>query len=123
MQNYKTIEKQLKEKQLKARSKWETWVIEYALEMVEMLQAEKIEATKENLLNGADDWNQASEWWCYLIYDLGIAERLATKSEIKKLTRKNGGIRKPNKNEFWLDTQARALTQASRLVLRLSRNN
>lgn len=52
-----------------------------------------------------------------LIYDQDIANRLATPSEIKRVTRKDGSLRKPNASEEWLDTQARALYQASRRAM------
>lgn len=45
----------------------------------------------------------------YDIYDRDIAKRLSNPTELKKT---NNGLRKPNKNEEWLDTQARALYQA-----------
>ena len=65
------------------------------------------------LLNGADDWKQYSWGGCSFIYDGQIAENLATPSELK---RTDDGRLKPNKNEEWLDTQARALYQAFRLI-------
>lgn len=62
------------------------------------------------MLNGADSWIQYSWGGCSLIYDGDIAERLCSPSELKKT---RNGERKPNGNEEWLDTQARALYQAS----------
>ena len=46
-----------------------------------------------------------------------IAKRLGT-SELKK---SKNGENKPNSREEWLDTQARALTQAERLIIRLAK--
>jgi hypothetical protein len=99
-------------------SKWSTGVQEYAEELQEFLKENNLEATKENLLNGASDWSQYSYGGSSLIYDYDIAERLATPSEIKSRTRKDGSFNQmANANESWLDVQARALYQASRKVL------
>jgi hypothetical protein len=100
-------------------SKWKQGVNEYAEELLEFLEENNLEATKENMLNGASDWAQASYGGSWLIYDYDIAERLATPSEIKSRTRKDGSFNSmANANESWLDVQARALYQASRKVLR-----
>jgi hypothetical protein len=101
----------------KARSAWKRGVKDYALEMVESAE---IELTPENakaaLLNGAKDWSQYSHGGCAAIYDADIAERLCTPSELKK---KKGGDLQPNTRENWLDVQARAISQAFRLINRL----
>ena len=69
------------------------------------------------LLNGADNWAQYSWGGCSFIYDGYIADRLCTPSEWKKT---NGGLRRPNKNELWLDVQARALRQAAWMLWNLT---
>ena len=109
-----------------ARSAWGRGVKEYALELLEELEmaindgyfyAEDIEAPallRRQLLNGASDWNEYSWGGCSLIYNQDIAERLCTVSELAKT---RNGSRKPNATEEWLDTQARALFQAERLIL------
>jgi hypothetical protein len=96
------------------RSAWKRGVKAYALEMVEEL-AEQLDPTysPEKLLNGAKDWNEYSCGGSALIYDADIAERLCSPSELKRT--KNGN-NQPNKNEQWLDVQARALRQAARLI-------
>lgn len=100
-------------------SKWTTGVNEYAEELKEFLAENNLEATKENMLNGADDWHMYSYGGSALIYDEDIAERLATPSEIKSRTRKDGSLNQnANARETWLDVQARALYQASRKILR-----
>ena len=117
------IYKKIEEK--KCRSAWGRGVKEYALELVEEL-GESIDGgwhrdedlaspkiVEKMLLNGAQDWKQYSWGGCSLIYDQDIAERLCNKTELK-LTK--GGLKDPNKRERWLDTQARALTQASWIV-------
>jgi hypothetical protein len=99
-------------------SEWTNGVNEYAEELKQFLADEKLEATKENMLNGADDWKQYSYGGNALIYNDDIAERLATPSEIKHQTRKDGLSSMANASETWLDVQARALNQACRKVLR-----
>ena len=99
-------------------SKWKTGVREYAAELREFLEENKLAATEENLLNGARNWKEYSYGGSSLIYDWDIAERLATPSEIKSCTRKDGSLRDANKHETWLDVQARALFQAAQLVVR-----
>lgn len=100
-------------------SKWNDGVNEYVAELQEFLEENNLEATKENMLNGASDWSQASYGGSWLIYDEDIAERLATPSGIKSRTRKDGSLNQmANARETWLDVQARALYQASNRVLR-----
>jgi len=98
----------------KHRSAWDKGVLVYALELVEDLEYEGLTATKKNMLNGADTWEQFSYGGSSLIFDADIAERLCTPSEYKK---KKEGDLPPNGSETWLDTQARALHQACNRVL------
>ena len=109
-------------KREKARSAWARGVKEYALELLDNLaegikggwvdecDIESPKLLEKALLNGASDWNQYSWGGCALIYDSDIAERLCTPSELKKT---HNGKRRPNPSEEWLDTQERALFQAS----------
>lgn len=111
----------------KTRSAWKRGVKVYALEMLDGLEEaidggyfdrEDLEAprmVKRALLNGADSWDQYSWGGCALIYNWEIAERLCNPSELKKT---RGGERRPNSREEWLDVQARALYQASRMIYR-----
>lgn len=101
------------------RSAWSRGVHAYAVELVESLD-DSADLSNENLLNkgilnGADDWQQYSEGGCALIYDADIAERVCSPSELKRC---KSGERAPNSRENWIDCQARALFQASRLVHR-----
>lgn len=104
----------------KARSAWDRGVQLYALELVENLESldgddlESVQMVKKALLNGASNWSEYSWGGCSLIYNNDIADRLCTPSELKKT---RNGERKPNAREEWLDTQARALYQASRMVV------
>lgn len=104
------------------RSAWSRGVHAYAVELVESLDdsADLSNGTLLNkeLLNGADDWQQYSEGGGALVYDADIAERLCSPSGLKRC---KNGERQPNSRESWLDCQARALFQASRLVHRAFR--
>lgn len=107
-----------------ARSAWAKGVKFYAEwifeEQVDKLQGGYItlswllNSTEKDLLNGAKDWKQASWGGCFEIYNGEIAENLCAPSELK---RTKGGELPPNSREEWLDVQARALFQASNLVL------
>lgn len=99
---------------VKARSKWEEGVQQYANMLLDNFTEyveynNNIEFNEETLLNGATDWRHYAYSGCGLIYDEAIVETLCTKSELKK---KKGGLLPPNRNETWLDVEARALYQA-----------
>lgn len=110
---------------LNCRSAWRRGVRVYALELLEELEehytygyiADDVftdgKKLEEALLNGADNWKQYSWGGCSLIYNSDIAERLCTPSELK---RTRGGERRPNRNEEWIDCQARALYQAAGMI-------
>ena len=115
MKSITEIEKTIQEQN--PRSAWGKAVKDYALELleeaphnVEYGSAQSLEA---DLLNGAQDWKQYSWGGCSLIYDADIAARVCTPSELK---RTRGGELRPNSEEEWLDTQARALHQACHLI-------
>ena len=97
------------------RSAWGRGVKTYALELLEGLEGEY---NASALLNGAENWRAFSYGGCALIYDADIAARLCNPSEFK---RKNGGCLPPNSRETWLDVQARALSQAARLIAKNSK--
>lgn len=102
-----------------ARSAWSRGVKVYALELLEDWETSGRDyLTEANMMNGARDWAEYSWGGSSLIYDADIAERLCTPSELK---RTRGGERRPNAWEEWLDTQARALFQAARLVMKAAR--
>jgi hypothetical protein len=96
------------------RSAWGRAVKSYALELLDSLDGEYRAAA---LLNGAENWKAYSFGGCSLIYDAEIAERVCSPSELK---RKRGGELAPNAMESWLDCQARALSQAARLIARIA---
>ena len=99
----------------KATSAWSKAVKAYALELMDDLEGD---FTQAKLLNGAENWKAYSVGGCTLIYDEDIAERLCSPSAFK---RSNLGANPPNKDESWLDCQARALSQASRLAAKCAR--
>lgn len=113
-----------------ARSAWARGVKEYAAELLEGLEEATLggwfdlddlaspKLVSRALLNGASDWEQYSWGGSALIYDEDIARRLCSPSELK---RTHDGERRPNACEEWLDTQARALFQASALLRRIIR--
>lgn len=109
-----------------AKSAWARGVNDYALELLDNFQEwadyEGEELTlggasysdfEEMALNGAENWQKYSWGACSLIYNEDIARRLCSPSELKK---NNNGQRCPNHFEQWLDTQARALSQAARAL-------
>ena len=100
----------------KARSAWKAGVIKYAFDILDNI--DDVEVTEKILLNGAKNWHQYSEGECALIYDVDICHRLCTPSEVKKT---RNGERRPNKQENWLDVQARALYQAAHLIMKIKR--
>lgn len=103
-------------------SAWQKGVNEYAAELKrgfkENYPGQKM--TEEKLLNGARDWKEYSYGGNSLIYNQDIAKRLSNPSELK---RTKGGLNRPNKNEEWIDTQTRALFQASRKLLEQERKS
>lgn len=106
------------------RSAWNKGVKEYALELLDDLE-DTIAYTGETpcnasmlekaMLNGARSWTEYSWGGCSLIYEGFIASRLCTATELK-LTK--NGQKRPNRSEMWHDVQARALHQASSLIVR-----
>ena len=108
-------------KAVKCRSAWNKGVKVYAYMLLDNIFSYSdykaitdCKSLHEELLNGAKNWHQFS-WGGYaLIYDEDIAETLCSPSKLKKC---KNGILRPNKEEQWLDTQARALFQAERLIM------
>ena len=103
-------------------SKWAQGVNEYKAELLEAYYEAKahdssLELTERALLNGAADWKAYSLGGTSLIYDADIAERLATPSEIKRRTLKDGLSSWASPTEQWLDVQARALYQAAQQII------
>lgn len=121
MRTIEEIRKELENRQV--RSAWDKGVTEYALDLLDNLKEyrdydhrdHKVDAAavEKEMLNGVSDWKQYSYDGNALIYDGDIAKSLCSPSEYKKV---NGGEHRPNSSEQWLDVQARALSQACRLI-------
>lgn len=120
MASLKQIKNELDNK--KIRSAWNRGVLLYALELFDNIEEHSKFTGLSNydavslykiMLNGAKDWHEYSYGGCSLIYDTDIAEQLCNPTELK---RTDNGNKQPNKNETWLDVQARALNQACHLI-------
>lgn len=103
------------------RSAWDRAINLYAFEILESVALRIVkeapssrEWVRRIALNGAASWSAYSWGGCSLIYTRQIARRLCSPSEFK---RKKEGDRRPNASEDWLDTQARALSQACHFQL------
>lgn len=109
-------------------SKWRKGVYAIAIDRLDEMD-DNTKITWHTLLNGAlwDDkeanfdniisaCNTYAWGGCGLVYDVDIADLLATKSEAYY---SNGNLKgRPNKSEQWLDLYARAIFQAFRLIIR-----
>ena len=105
---------------LKTRSAWANGVKCYAFDLLNQFnefcsydQQHAPEFSEKTLQNGAASWLQYAEGGCGLCYNCAIAERLCTPTELK---RTKGGARNPNSRETWLQVEARALSQAWRML-------
>lgn len=98
------------------RSAWRRGVRQYAMDLLEAIPDYQ-DLTPENcrviLLNGAVSWKEWAYGGCGLVYDVDIAERLCTPSELRK---KRGGELEPSSHESWLDVEARAVGQAAAAI-------
>ena len=133
MTNIETLRRAIKADNNKDRAKWDKGVRLYAAEIVDYLNEwsddirdiftaidrKDTNALHYYFLNGAKDWAHYARGGCGVarIYDVDIADRLATPSEIKRRTNKTGHLSNfANSRENWNDVEARALWQAERLV-------
>lgn len=111
------VKKVLDEKLLKRLSCWNRGVIHYAYHLVLCVKDNELPkdftSLEDLLLNGKDNWKDFSYGGKAYLYGSTICAILATPSMKKRTI---NGLLKPNKNENWLDVQARALTQASQLI-------
>lgn len=120
--------KEIKEK-LEKRNKGSVWkravkedairLLDYFVEYYSINEGENVNFDVPNfaeLRQGAKDWVQFSYGGCAYVWDTDIAQHYCTPSELKKVQDKEGGVKKPNSKENWLDVQARALFQAEYLI-------
>ena len=101
------------------RSAWRKGVLHYAFFIMSKFDRETEIESETTLLRGAKDWWQASCSGRFYVNDEVIALTLCNNSELR-MTR--DGKRKPSRYETWLDVQARALFQASKLILSIMKN-
>lgn len=101
------------------RSAWKKGVLYYAFFIMNKFDRETEIESETTLLNGAKDWKHASYSGCFNVNDEVIALSVCSNSELRKT---NYGRRRPNRDETWLDVQARALFQASNLILSIMKN-
>lgn len=102
------------------RSAWKRGVLYYALYILTKFELETEIESETDLLNGAKNWKHASYSGCFNVNDEVIALSVCSNSELRKT---NYGRRRPNRDESWLDVQARALFQASDLILSIIKNH
>ena len=114
--NAKSISIELEARYSKAHSAWSRGVLLYADELLDNIRDDG-RVTEARLLDGARNWKAYSRGGCSLITDEEICKRLCTPSESR---RTKGGVLPPNSREAWMDVQARALYQASHIVLELA---
>ena len=104
---------------LKTRGAWANGVKCYAFDLLNQFEEfcnyddNAPEFSEKTILNGAANWLHYAEGGCGLCYDCAIAERLCNPSELK---RTQGGVKQPNSRETWLQVEARALSQAWRML-------
>lgn len=104
---------------LKTRSAWAHGVKCYAFDLLNQFEEfcsydeNTPEFSEATLLNGAANWLQYAEGGGGLCYDFAIAERLCNPTELKRV---HGGAKQPNRRETWLQVEARALSQAWRML-------
>lgn len=108
--------------QVSCRSAWDRGVREYAQNLLYWADMDTTPMDefptsraelKDIFLNGATDWEQFTWSGMGLCYDKAIAETFCSPSEFKKT--KEGALR-PNKDEEWLDVEARGAYQAFLLI-------
>lgn len=105
---------------LKTRSAWANGVKCYAFgllsdfdEFCSYDEQNAPEFSESTLLNGADNWQHYAQSGNGLCYDCAIAKRLCNPSELRRV---DGGRKQPNSRETWLQVEARALSQAWRML-------
>lgn len=107
---------------IKERGAWNKAVCEDALTLCDNIETDEtpknLDELERILLNGASSWKHYSYGGCSLVYDEQIARHYCNKSELANVTsKKDGSIKQmANRNENWLDVQARALFQACELI-------
>lgn len=102
------------------RSTWKRGVLYYAFYILKKFPKETEIESEKDLLCGDYNWRYTSYSGCFNVEDEVIALSVCSNSELRKT---NYGRRRPNRDESWLDVQARALFQASNLILSIIKNH
>lgn len=123
-ETYKNIEAEFK-----PRSKWDQGVKETALavldslDMPETVLPDRFGSRRALLLNGADNWREYSYGGCALVCNVDIAARFFTSSEMRRYMADGHDASMAFRGEPLLDLQARALSQAERVISRYAREH
>lgn len=123
-ETYKNIEAEFK-----PRSKWDHGVKDTALALLESLDMPETVLPDHSglrralLLNGADNWREYSYGGCALAYDVDIAARFFTPSEMRRYMADGHDASMAFRGEPMLDLQARALKQAECVISRYAREH
>ncbi len=92
-------------------------LVESAMERHSFKKFDLVDNDEKLYLNGAKDWKQYVYGGSALVADYDIAKALCSPSELKR--RKDGAL-PPNKDENWLDVEARAYFLAYQLLRELA---
>lgn len=123
-ETYKNIEAEFK-----SRSKWGHGVKDTApalpdsLDMPETVLPDHFESRRALLLNGADNWQEYSYSGRALVYNVDIAARFFTTSEIRRYMADGHDASMAFRGESMLDLQARALRQAECVISQYAREH
>ena len=123
-ETYKNIEAEFK-----PRSKWGHGVKDTALalldslDMPETVLPDHFGSRRTLLLNGADNWRDYSYSGCALVYDVDIAARFFTPSEMRRYMADGHDASMAFHGESMLDLQARALRQTECVISRYAREH
>lgn len=123
-ETYKNIEAEFK-----PRSKWGHGVKDTALALLDSLDMPKtvlpghFESRRALLLNGADNWWEYSYRGRALVYNVDIAARFFTTSEIRRYMADGHDASMAFRGESMLDLQARALRQAECVISQYARGH
>lgn len=123
-ETYKNIEAEFK-----PRSKWDHGVKDTelalldSLDMPETVLPDHFESRRALLLNGADNWREYSYGGCALVYNVDIAARFFTPSELRRYMADGHDASMAFRGESMLDLQARALRQEECVISRYAREH
>lgn len=94
-----------------------------SIDMPETVLPEHFGSRRALLLNGADNWREYSYGGCALVYNVDIAARFFTPSEMRRYMADGHDVSMAFRGEPLLDLQARALSQAECVISRYAREH